>query len=200
MRRSSGRLDVAGTRRDGGPGGRVRQRQDDARSGHPAPRAPRRRTGPLRGRDIADLPDRELRAFRRRAQVIFQDSFSSLSPYMRVGEIVEEPLVIHRLGSERSVGARPPALEQVKLRPAAEFADRYPHTLSGGQRQRVSIARAMILRAELPRGRRAGLHDRRLQPGRDPGAARDLQGRGESPSCTSPTTSPVPATSPTASR
>jgi oligopeptide/dipeptide ABC transporter ATP-binding protein len=98
------------------------------------------------GTDIADLEGRELLTFRQRAQAIFQDPFSSLSPYMRVGELVEEPLVIHgpsdRAERESKVMA---ALEQVKLRPAPEFADKYPHTLSGGQRQRVSIARAMVL-------------------------------------------------------
>lgn len=98
------------------------------------------------GTDIAELEGRDLMRFRERAQVIFQDPFSSLSPYMRVGELVEEPLVIHgpkdRSEREARVFA---ALEQVKLSPAAEFVDKYPHTLSGGQRQRVSIARAMIL-------------------------------------------------------
>ncbi len=98
------------------------------------------------GVDIGALTGRDLLTFRQRAQVIFQDPFSSLSPYMRVGELVEEPLTIHgprgRTEREAKVLA---ALEQVKLSPAAEFADKYPHTLSGGQRQRVSIARAMVL-------------------------------------------------------
>ncbi len=98
------------------------------------------------GADLSELDGAELLAFRQRAQAIFQDPFSSLSPYMRVGELVEEPLVIHgpsdRAQRERLVMA---ALEQVKLHPAGEFADKYPHTLSGGQRQRVSIARAMVL-------------------------------------------------------
>jgi oligopeptide/dipeptide ABC transporter ATP-binding protein len=98
------------------------------------------------GVDIGELKGRELLTFRQRAQAIFQDPFSSLSPYMRVGELVEEPLVIHgpadRAEREPLVLA---ALEQVKLSPAVEFAEKYPHTLSGGQRQRVSIARAMVL-------------------------------------------------------
>ena len=98
------------------------------------------------GTDIAGLDGAPLLAFRQRAQAIFQDPFSSLSPYMRVGELVEEPLVIHgpsdRGEREALVLA---ALEQVKLTPAAEFIEKYPHTLSGGQRQRVSIARAMVL-------------------------------------------------------
>ncbi len=95
---------------------------------------------------MTSLSGAELLRFRRRAQAIFQDPFSSLSPFMRVGELVEEPLVIHgppdRAERETLIIS---ALEQVKLSPAAEFAQMYPHTLSGGQRQRVSIARAMVL-------------------------------------------------------
>ncbi len=84
-----------------------------------------------------------LRTFRRRAQAVFQDPYSSMSPYMTVGEIVEEPLRIHGLaGSVESI------LEQVKLTPPEEIAAKYPHNLSGGQRQRVSIARAVTLSPE----------------------------------------------------
>jgi oligopeptide/dipeptide ABC transporter ATP-binding protein len=101
------------------------------------------------GTDIGSLAGRPMLGFRQRAQVIFQDPFSSLSPFMRVGQIVEEPLVIHGPadGAERRSRVLA-ALEQVKLRPAAEMAEKYPHTLSGGQRQRVSIARAMVLRPD----------------------------------------------------
>jgi peptide/nickel transport system ATP-binding protein len=98
------------------------------------------------GVDITDLPDGRLKAFRRRAQAMFQDPYSSLSPYMRVLDIVAEPLEIHRIGSATERRERVvQALEQVRLRPAADLLERYPHTLSGGQRQRVNIARAMIL-------------------------------------------------------
>jgi peptide/nickel transport system ATP-binding protein len=97
------------------------------------------------GTDIGTLAGARLKEFRRHAQPIFQDPYSSLSPYMRVRELVEEPLVIHgpRSRSERQARVDQ-ALHQVKLAPA-EFAAKYPHTLSGGQRQRVSIARAMVL-------------------------------------------------------
>jgi oligopeptide/dipeptide ABC transporter ATP-binding protein len=98
------------------------------------------------GTDVASLDGKALLIFRQRAQAIFQDPFSSLSPFMRVGELVEEPLVIHGPSDRAEREARVlAALEEVKLAPAAEFADKYPHTLSGGQRQRVSIARAMVL-------------------------------------------------------
>ncbi len=97
------------------------------------------------GQDITTLRDDQLKAFRRRAQAVFQDPYSSLSPYMRVQDIVAEPLVIHRIGSNADRRDRVvEALEQVRLRPAADLLERYPHTLSGGQRQRVNIARAMI--------------------------------------------------------
>ncbi len=125
------------------------------------------------GVDIDGLSGRRLLAFRQRAQAIFQDPFSSLSPYMRVGELVEEPLVIHgpadRAEREASVLA---ALEQVKLSPAAEFADKYPaHPLWRAATTRQHRPRHGA-RARLPRGRRAGLHDRCLQPRGDPVPAR----------------------------
>src|SRR5262249_22935870 len=96
------------------------------------------------GRDLLSLSAAELRVLRCQMQIIFQDPYSSLNPRMRVGEIVEEPLIIHRVGSlqerKRRVGE---LLELVGLRP--EHAARYPHEFSGGQRQRIGIARALAL-------------------------------------------------------
>ena len=92
---------------------------------------------------IDEFGKRELKAFRLRAQAIFQDPYSSMSPYMTVEEIVSEPLKIHSI--DRTIIE---ALEQVKLSPVEEIIGKYPHNLSGGQRQRVSIARAMTLEPE----------------------------------------------------
>jgi peptide/nickel transport system ATP-binding protein len=83
----------------------------------------------------------ELRALRRRVQMVFQDPYQTLNPRMRVRTIVEEPLVIAGSSGRERVDR---ALEDVGL-PPARFADRYPHELSGGQRQRVAIAAALVL-------------------------------------------------------
>ncbi|WP_018236165.1 ABC transporter ATP-binding protein [Ensifer sp. BR816] len=94
------------------------------------------------GVDLMSLTARELRAFRKHMQIIFQDPYDSINERMRIGDLVGEALTIHRLATgEARRGRIIELLEQVGLR--AEFADRYPHTLSGGQRQRVGIARAL---------------------------------------------------------
>ncbi len=102
------------------------------------------------GRDITGLDEGELKWFRRRAQMIFQDPFSALNPFHTIKYILEEPLILHRVGDEeerREMVVR--ALEDVKLSPPEDFLRKYPHMLSGGQRQRVVIARALILRPDL---------------------------------------------------
>ncbi len=108
--------------------------------------SPVRGTVQFDGEDITRLEEGKLKGFRRQAQVVFQDPYSSINPYRSVSQTVEEPLVVHGLGKrpERMDRVRQ-ALEDVHLRPAANFAASYPHTLSGGQRQRVGIARALVL-------------------------------------------------------
>jgi oligopeptide transport system ATP-binding protein len=101
------------------------------------------------GIDMVTLDAAELRAFRRRVQVIFQDPYSSLNPRMTVGQILEEPLKVHGLvpdKGERELRVRE-LLVQVGLLP--QHAGRYPHQLSGGQRQRVGIARALAMEPSL---------------------------------------------------
>ncbi len=106
---------------------------------------------PTRGRivfegvDVTDIPEKELKWFRRKAQAIFQDPYSSVNPYMTVRQIVEEPLILHKVEDDRKSIVQE-ALETVKLTPVEEFLDKYPHMLSGGQRQRVGIARALVLK------------------------------------------------------
>jgi oligopeptide transport system ATP-binding protein len=103
----------------------------------------------FRGQDITRMTARDLKLFRRRAQVVFQDPFGSLDPRMRIAEIVGEPLEIQGLvPSARARRDRvAELLETVALSP--EFLDRRPHELSGGQRQRVGIARALSVGPEL---------------------------------------------------
>jgi len=97
------------------------------------------------GVDLVHASPAELKAMRRKVQVIFQDPYSSLNPRMTVGQIVGEPLEVYRLAkTPAAVEARvTELLTHVGLRP--ELAGRYPHQLSGGQRQRVGIARALAM-------------------------------------------------------
>jgi ABC-type oligopeptide transport system ATPase subunit len=100
------------------------------------------------GRDVLRLSGRELQAARRDMQIVFQDPYSSLDPRMRAASIVEEPLVIHRLGSREERRARVRELfELVGLDP--DDRRRYPHEFSGGQRQRIGLARALALNPSL---------------------------------------------------
>ncbi|MEM1568230.1 MAG: ABC transporter ATP-binding protein [Thermofilaceae archaeon] len=97
--------------------------------------------------DLAKYDEKELKPLRRDLQICWQDPFSSINPRKTIFKILEEPLLIHRIGSTR--GERyeiiAKALEMVKLVPPEEYMRAYPHMLSGGQRQRVVIARALIL-------------------------------------------------------
>jgi peptide/nickel transport system ATP-binding protein/oligopeptide transport system ATP-binding protein len=100
------------------------------------------------GRDLLKLNASELRAFRRSAQIIFQDPYASLNPRMTVNQILTEPLVLHDLvPAPRRRERVEELLRLVGLEP--RFARRYPHEFSGGQRQRVAIARALAVEPKL---------------------------------------------------
>jgi len=97
------------------------------------------------GQDVTNKQGEELRALRRKMQIIFQDPYASLNPRMTVGSIISEPLEIHKLfDSKKDRQDRVKQLvELVGLRP--EAVNRYPHEFSGGQRQRIGIARALAV-------------------------------------------------------
>jgi oligopeptide/dipeptide ABC transporter ATP-binding protein len=101
------------------------------------------------GTDVLSMDTTELRRYRGRAQIVFQDPFSSLNPRMTVGSMLDEALRVHGLAGD-AAGRRTRVREllaMVGLRPGQ--ADTYPHELSGGQRQRVGIARALSVEPEL---------------------------------------------------
>ncbi|MFT4112363.1 ATP-binding cassette domain-containing protein [Silvibacterium sp.] len=100
------------------------------------------------GESVTGAAAREMRALRRRMQVVFQDPFAALNPRMRVKDLVAEPLLIHKACPAAEV--RPKVTEMLKAVGLDETAlERYPHEFSGGQRQRVNIARALILRPKM---------------------------------------------------
>ena len=99
------------------------------------------------GVDITGLSNRKMFPYRKKMQMIFQDPYASLNPRFTVGEIIEEPMIIHNMGTahERKVIVQE-LIETVGLKP--DHIRRYPHEFSGGQRQRIGIARTLALRPE----------------------------------------------------
>ncbi len=99
------------------------------------------------GKDLTRMGGNELRAMRRKMQIIFQDPYASLNPRLTVGSIIGEPLEIHHILQGKAMRERvEQLLELVGLNPY--FINRYPHEFSGGQRQRIGIARALALEPE----------------------------------------------------
>lgn len=99
------------------------------------------------GTDLTKLSKKELRAIRRRAQIVFQDPYSTLNPRMTIGEALAEPMRVHGICAEKDIHARVADLiRDVGLNP--NVANRYPHEFSGGQRQRICIARALASQPE----------------------------------------------------
>ena len=102
----------------------------------------------FKGKDVSQLRGRELKEYRQAVQVVFQDPFSSLSPRMRVGDIIAEPLEVHSLMSRQGIKDRVGEVLELVGMPA-DVARLFPHEFSGGQRQRIAIARALATNAEL---------------------------------------------------
>ena len=98
------------------------------------------------GQELGTLRGTELKAFRRRAQLMFQNPYEAFSPRFTILRAVTEPLIIHGIGrADERVERVRRALSDVHLRPAEAFFQKYPHQLSGGQLQRVALARALVL-------------------------------------------------------
>jgi peptide/nickel transport system ATP-binding protein len=116
--------------------GRVLLRLEDATAG----------TISFEGQEISSLQGTQLRHLRKKAQIVFQDPYSSLNPRKRVKQIVEEPLIIHKVFESKREREKEikRLLKAVELE--ADHLQRYPHEFSGGQRQRIGIARALALR------------------------------------------------------
>jgi peptide/nickel transport system ATP-binding protein len=90
-------------------------------------------------------------AYRRRIQMIFQDPYASMNPHFKVKDVLEEPLLIHKIGETRSerMDMVAEVMKKVKMTPVEDYMERHPHMLSGGQRQRIATARTLILRPEI---------------------------------------------------
>ena len=102
----------------------------------------------FQGKELTQIGREEMRKMRREMQIVFQDPYSSLDPRMTVGDIVSEPLEIHRVGGRRDRRSRVrELLDVVGFNP--DYSNRYPHEFSGGQRQRVGVARALALNPSL---------------------------------------------------
>ena len=101
------------------------------------------------GQEI-DNDKENLAKIRMNCQMIHQDPYDSINPRMKIGDIVSEPLEIHKIGNKRDRTKRViEVLHEVKLEPAEDIVKRYPHMLSGGQRQRVVLARALALKPKI---------------------------------------------------
>ena len=103
------------------------------------------------GDDITKKPERELRKVRTSIQMVYQDPYTSLNPRMKILDIIMEPLNVNDKHSSKAEKKERvlQTLEDVRLRPAEEISEKFPHMLSGGQRQRVALARSIVLTPKL---------------------------------------------------
>ena len=99
------------------------------------------------GEDVTVTDKERTQAYRRQVQMIFQDPYASMNPRFKIKDVMDEPLVIHKIEGDHEAHEKMihKALQEVKINPPEEFMGRYPHMLSGGQRQRIATARTLIL-------------------------------------------------------
>lgn len=99
------------------------------------------------GEDVTVTDKARTQAYRRQVQMIFQDPYASMNPRFKIKDVLEEPLIIHKIAGDRLKHEEMivKSLTEVKLNPPQEYMARYPHMLSGGQRQRIATARTLIL-------------------------------------------------------
>lgn len=101
-----------------------------------------------KGQDLVTMPENELRALRKKIQIVFQDPYSSLNPRLSIGNALTEPMQIHNMYSSKAERWKMAELLMQKVGLEAEHLHRYPHEFSGGQRQRICIARALSVKPE----------------------------------------------------
>jgi peptide/nickel transport system ATP-binding protein len=103
------------------------------------------------GADSTVMTKEALTVYRRKVQMVFQDPYASMNPRFKIRDVLEEPLLVHKVGATRQEREDlvAQALAAVKLTPVADFMGRFPHMLSGGQRQRAATARTLILSPDL---------------------------------------------------
>jgi peptide/nickel transport system ATP-binding protein len=103
------------------------------------------------GADSTTMSRDALAVYRRKVQMVFQDPYASMNPRFKIRDVLEEPLLVHKVGASRQEREDlvSQALAAVKLTPVADFMGRFPHMLSGGQRQRAATARTLILSPDL---------------------------------------------------
>ena len=143
------RLVHAPARQNARRGRGIRLRQNHSRPDAAAPAPGHRRQRMFEGRDLIAMLEREYHPYKRRIQIIFQNSYASLNARFSVGQILLEPMRIHQIGP--SDGARAQLAMQLldKVGLPAQAFHRYPHEFSGGQRQRVAIARCLTMKPDI---------------------------------------------------
>ncbi|WP_093672771.1 ABC transporter ATP-binding protein [Sporolactobacillus nakayamae] len=102
----------------------------------------------FQGKDLANISHKEMRKLRTDLQIIFQDPYSSLNPRKRIGDLLAEPLLAHKLATKEEADKKVNEIMEIVGLPK-QYKNRYPHQFSGGQRQRIGIARALMLRPKL---------------------------------------------------